>query len=657
MDFLNMISNEFMDVIKKDGNMIVKGMAGSGKTTLLKARIQYLIEEKKVDPKQLLVFVFNKNQVNLIKNTFTDLENVYEVNQYAQQLMKFYYDSKSFALRKVYRDLSVFVQRGVKERLKIDIGTNEASEIYKMFCKVRNQEIDEAKRIALLKKSDYRFDLIQVYDAYTKLKDRKNVMDFEDMIEKITLILNLDKQFRTAIVNQYQYVLMDDVQECSTLVLNFLKLITQDKTVMYLGDEVALMSKRIPKENILSDLAKHLNQDILALTTNYRNNKTIFECANRFYTSKVFVKCENEKTMTPKFKSFLDLNKLYDYALKKVTDDVVQTAFVYRNDAMAIPLVDLFEQQQVPYTYYGSLKTFKNHKLVKELSKIIRLVLDPYNFELFSSIYPIFQLDIPKRVIAEMEVAMNEDSTLDVYKALINSSLKQVMKPKVVALSNQMHHIAKANSINMILFILDKIGYRAYLNKKQDMRNDAYLLAYEVLAQRYEDPNTLLTRIEELDKTQPESNNVVVGSITQLYGEEYDRICVLDCVKTLFPINENSKQERNLFYYAISRAKNDIEFFTAKAQANRRLLVSPFLFELNELLTKGKNNTSDESTPVVTKMIRITNLKKGVVIIHKQFGEGTITKLDGEMLYVKFANEEKIMNSKICIRNKLITLK
>lgn len=651
MDFLNMISNEFMDVIKQDSNMVVKGMAGSGKTTLLKARIQYLIEEKKVDPKQLMVFVFNKNQVKMIKNTFEDLEHVYEVNQYIQQLMKFYYDSKSFAVRKVYRDLSVYVQRGVKERLKINIGANEASEIYKLFCTVRNQEVDEAKRIALLKKSDYRFDLIQVYDAYTKLKDRKNVMDHEDMVEKITLILNLDKQFRTAVMNQYQYVLMDDVQECSTLVFNFLKLITQDKIVMYLGDEVALMSKRIPKENILSDLAKHLNQDILALTTNYRNNKTIFECANRFYTSDKFVVCANKETIKPKFKSFLDLNKLYDYALKKVSEDEIQTAFVYRNDAMAFPLVDLFEQQQVPYTYYGSLKTFKNHKLVKELNKIIRLILDPYNFELFASIYPVFQLEIPKRVIAEMEIAMNEDRDLDVYKALINSSLKQVMKPKVVALSNQMHHIAKANSLNMILFILDKIGYRHYLNKKQDMRNDAYLLAYEVLAQRYEDPMLLLERIETLEKTQPDSVSTVIASITQVYGEEYDRICVLDCVKTLFPINENSKQERNLFYYAISRAKKDIEFFTAKAQANRRLAISPFLFELNELLTK--NTTA--STP--SKMIRITNLKKGVMIVHKQFGEGTIMKLDGEMLYVKFASEEKVMNAKVCIRNKLITLK
>ena len=62
-------------VITDEDNVLVVAGAGSGKTKVIEARIQYLIENKKTDPDNILVLTFNKEACAEVKKRVTKLLN------------------------------------------------------------------------------------------------------------------------------------------------------------------------------------------------------------------------------------------------------------------------------------------------------------------------------------------------------------------------------------------------------------------------------------------------------------------------------------------------------------------------------------------------------------------------------------------------------
>ncbi len=666
---MNILNNEFimLDDLKKkciesDNSYIVQGSAGCGKSSLIVGKAAYLMKEKQVEPKRIMIFTLEKNNVALLKDKLNKLGcdecEVFDIHQYAYKILNFFYTKKQTVLGKVHRDLSVFVQKAIRDLYKVNVRISDAQELLKMINSVRNELIDEKSREKKMRNLDARFDLFEVFKVYEQLKSRKNVLDYEDLLAKATMVLQYDKQYYEVIANQYDYVLVDDVQESNELVYRFLCLLLEGKKqILICGSRMPIYTHRCPKKDILECLQQKYSLTPINLVDNYRNNRTIFESANQFISKKIIQpQCQSDETCELKFKRFADLNKMYDYAIKKVEEDDLSTAFLYRNPAMAIPMIDLLEEKQIKYSYKGNVATFLQDKVVKDLSTLIKLILNPYDVEAFSAIHQFFQLEIPKRVLSEISLMVSEEANLDVYHAILESSYRQASKYKVIALSNSMMQASRLNTLGICIYFLDKMGYREYANDKGILKNESVILAYMTLAQRYEDPKTFLEHLANFECVQDSDDRILLSTIDDAYGIEYDRVCILDCMKTLFPLNAFDEKERRKFYYAITRAKKELEFFTAKKQGVRKLDVSSYLYEIHEARSRDQKNVESDNAST-TKKAKLSSLKRGVIIIHPQFGEGKITKMDNEMMHVSFGDEIKVMNAKLCIKNSLITLK
>ena len=114
------------------------------------------------------------------------------------------------------------------------------------------------------------------------------------------------------------------------------------------------------------------------LEGNWRNNQTINALANEFYyKNEAAMSCSSEETCEVKFKGFAQLERMYEYAMRMVVEDESDIAFLYRDGAMAMPLVELFMQHQVPFHLHGSVKKFLQEPVVKALCNIIELLIDP----------------------------------------------------------------------------------------------------------------------------------------------------------------------------------------------------------------------------------------------------------------------------------------
>src|SRR5699024_9647740 len=64
-----------------------------------------------------------------------------------------------------------------------------------------------------------------------------------------------------------------------------------------------------------------------------------------------------------------------------------ETAVLYRDNDSALPLMDLLERSGAPYRCRQVDSGFFTHRVVRDVTNIIRLAQDPWNGELFLDLY------------------------------------------------------------------------------------------------------------------------------------------------------------------------------------------------------------------------------------------------------------------------------
>jgi DNA helicase-2/ATP-dependent DNA helicase PcrA len=74
-----------------------------------------------------------------------------------------------------------------------------------------------------------------------------------------------------------------------------------------------------------------------------------------------------------------------------------ETAILFRNNDTALPLIDLFERNNIPYNCRSFEDTFFSNRVVTDVLDILRFSYDPRNEALFLRLYYKFGAAIPKK--------------------------------------------------------------------------------------------------------------------------------------------------------------------------------------------------------------------------------------------------------------------
>ena len=77
----------------------------------------------------------------------------------------------------------------------------------------------------------------------------------------------------------------------------------------------------------------------------------------------------------------------YTYLAKVAADCDRQTAVLYRDNECALPLIDLLERNGIDYRIRQMEMTFFSHRIVLDLTRVLRLAIDPYDTEAFLQVY------------------------------------------------------------------------------------------------------------------------------------------------------------------------------------------------------------------------------------------------------------------------------
>ena len=557
--------------------LLINGTTGSGKTFLLLARNAYLMKVEEVEPSAILNIVHDpaiaKRMAKDYRYLYCDDERMpsfVDMHSFAYRIIRFHDKMIQRESCKAYRDMEKVVRRLIKDMFAMELTGVQLRRLMRQISTCRTMMMSE-REIASI--SFEGIDFPAFLKAYDKFKNERNIYDQDDILCECARILMSTPAVLQTFSSRYQYVHIDDAQELSFVAHVIIKLLfSSDCQMMMLADRDQCLDfdKAAYPQALDSFSEAYVQARIEQLEGNWRNNQTINALANEFYyKNETAMSCSSEETCEVKFKGFAQLERMYEYAMRMVVEDESDIAFLYRDGAMAMPLVELFMQHQVPFHLHGSVKKFLQEPVVKDLCNIIELLIDPKDMRAFYEVYEKLGFDISKKVLLEVAQRLRDDEHVDVYQAMMESSYRAAGKKKLAASMENIRTASTLETHTMITFILDKLGYRARLLKANILMNDSNLLALRVIAARYSDPAQFLNRLREMGEFLCEPiSRIQIRSVASARGMEFSRVALLDCLGSTFPkagLQEEELQlERRLFFTGITRAKHQLEFFTSK---------------------------------------------------------------------------------------------
>ena len=643
--------------------LLINGTTGSGKTFLLLARNAYLMKVEEVEPSAILNIVHDpaiaKRMAKDYRYLYCDDERMpsfVDMHSFAYRIIRFHDKMIQRESCKAYRDMEKVVRRLIKDMFAMELTGVQLRRLMRQISTCRTMMMSE-REIASI--SFEGIDFPAFLKAYDKFKNERNIYDQDDILCECARILMSTPAVLQTFSSRYQYVHIDDAQELSFVAHVIIKLLFSSNCQMMMladRDQCLDFDKAAYPQALDSFSEAYVQARIEQLEGNWRNNQTINALANEFYyKNETAMSCSSEETCEVKFKGFAQLERMYEYAMRMVVEDESDIAFLYRDGAMAMPLVELFMQHQVPFHLHGSVKKF-----LQELCNIIELLIDPKDMRAFYEVYEKLGFDISKKVLLEVAQRLRDDEHVDVYQAMMESSYRAAGKKKLAASMENIRTASTLETHTMITFILDKLGYRARLLKANILMNDSNLLALRVIAARYSDPAQFLNRLREMGEFLCEPiSRIQIRSVASARGMEFSRVALLDCLGSTFPkagLQEEELQlERRLFFTGITRAKHQLEFFTSKRCDVTRLEISPFIYELHAP-KEEEAKVAGERPVAQPKKLREGGLRRGMRITHATLGEGRIMKISEGMMQVQFQTESKTLNIHHCIMNELIDL-
>lgn len=233
---------------------------GTGKTSTLIHRVKYLVEEKKVDPSEILVLTFtNKAAFEVVErlrvagiDRATDvwagtfhafgLEFLRKFHQHFTLKPELHIADRLTSMVMLATELPRLglhyylrvedpydwlspVIEGIK-RLKEELVSPEDYRAY--ITKNPTEDIDIQKR---------RRDVATLYEAYEELLTQQQIIDFVDLIAKPALALKADRTPFSELTDKFQYILVDEYQDVTQAMVELLRQLAQKaKSIWVVGD-------------------------------------------------------------------------------------------------------------------------------------------------------------------------------------------------------------------------------------------------------------------------------------------------------------------------------------------------------------------------------------------------------------------------------------
>ena len=678
-------------VVNTDGPMLILAGAGSGKTKVLTTKVAYLIEEKNIDPNNILAITFTNKAAKEMKERIFKLEGnsafyiqISTFHSFGLKTLKENCEllgyEKNFTI--LDSDDSLSIIKKIMKELNIDANKYNPKAIKNVISNNKNEIIDPEK-YSLYVNTDFDEIALEVYRKYEKSLKINNAVDFDDLLILPLKLFNNNPGVLQKYQEKYKYVFIDEYQDTNEPQYILSKMISaKSKNITVVGDaDQAIFTWRGANyKNILNFEKDYKDAKVVLLEENYRSTKTILNAANNVIKNNKVRKEKNLWTQNEEgskityYKAFdeKDESNYVVNEIKKLIEKGVNPkdiCVLYRANAQSRTVEEAFLTSNISYNIVGSY-AFYNRKEIKDLIAYLKLI---YNNKDDVSLLRV--INYPKRGIGNKAI-----ENLAIKSNVLDKSLYEVIDSgKELDFKNMIEEIKKEEShltlTELIDMVLDKSGMKKSLEDEKSIEADIRLEnleEFKSIAKAMEINEGIVSLEELLDKlalvsdvSEQKNDNedkVTLMTMHAVKGLEYDYVFVVGVEEGLFPhsnsleSNDELEEERRLCYVAITRAKKKLYLINARS----RILYgkvssnvpSRFINEISDeyIETIGKKEDSNVFKPKIDKnkmMNEDNDLHPGDMVNHDKYGFGVVVTIDGSIATISFKRDglKKLMKN------------
>ena len=678
-------------VVNTDGPMLILAGAGSGKTKVLTTKVAYLIEEKNIDPNNILAITFTNKAAKEMKERIFKLEGnsafyiqISTFHSFGLKILKENCEllgyEKNFTI--LDSDDSLSIIKKIMKELNIDANKYNPKAIKNVISNNKNEIIDPEK-YSLYVNTDFDEITLEVYRKYEKSLKINNAVDFDDLLILPLKLFNNNPGVLQKYQEKYQYVFIDEYQDTNEPQYILSKMISakyKNITVVGDADQAIFTWRGANYKNILNFEKDYKDAKVVLLEENYRSTKTILNAANNVIKNNKVRKEKNLWTQNEEgskityYKAFdeKDESNYVVNEIKKLIEKGVNPkdiCVLYRANAQSRTVEEAFLTSNISYNIVGSY-AFYNRKEIKDLIAYLKLI---YNNKDDVSLLRV--INYPKRGIGNKAI-----ENLAIKSNVLDKSLYEVIDSgKELDFKNMIEEIKKEEShltlTELIDMVLDKSGMKKSLEDEKSIEADIRLEnleEFKSIAKAMEINEGIVSLEELLDKlalvsdvSEQKNDNedkVTLMTMHAVKGLEYDYVFIVGVEEGLFPhsnsleSNDELEEERRLCYVAITRAKKKLYLINARS----RILYgkvssnvpSRFINEISDeyIETIGKKEDINVFKPKIDKnkmMNEDNDLHPGDMVNHDKYGFGVVVTIDGSIATISFKRDglKKLMKN------------
>ncbi|HGI4017013.1 TPA: DNA helicase PcrA [Streptococcus agalactiae] len=604
-----------------DGPLLIMAGAGSGKTRVLTHRIAYLIDEKYVNPWNILAITFTNKAAREMR------ERAIALNPATQDTLIATFHSMCVRILRREADYIGYnrnftivdpgEQRTLMKRIikQLNLDTKKWNErsILGTISNAKNDLLDE---IAYEKQAGdmYTQVIAKCYKAYQEELRRSEAMDFDDLIMMTLRLFDQNKDVLAYYQQRYQYIHVDEYQDTNHAQYQLVKLLaSRFKNICVVGDaDQSIYGWRgADMQNILDFEKDYPQAKVVLLEENYRSTKKILQAANnvinhnknrrpkKLWTQNdegeqiVYHRANNEQ------EEAVFVASTIDNIIREQGKNFKDFAVLYRTNAQSRTIEEALLKSNIPYTMVGGTK-FYSRKEIRDVIAYLNILANTSDNISFERI-----VNEPKRGVGPGTLEKIRSFAYEQNMSLLDASSNVMMSPlkgkadqAVWDLANLILTLrSKLDSLTVTEItenLLDKTGYLEALQVQNTLESQARIENIEEflsVTKNFDDNPEItvegetgldrlsrflndLALIADTDDSATETAEVTLMTLHAAKGLEFPVVFLIGMEEGVFPLSraiedaDELEEERRLAYVGITRAEQ-ILFLT---NANTRTL-------------------------------------------------------------------------------------
>ncbi len=594
-----------------EGPCLVLAGPGSGKTLTVVNRVQYLIEECKVRPEEILVITFTKFAAKEMKQRLkaqTEGKNLpvtmgtfhgiyYGILKWAyhlgaQNLLS--EEEKCRILRRVLeqRESEIFDEEDFLLSLAAEIGI------------VKNNRLDIETYTAKHCPAETFRAIYREYESQRKMEKK---MDFDDMLVLCCDLFQRRPDVLKLWQSRFRFLLVDEFQDINQVQYDVLRMLAapEDNLFVVGDDDQSIYGFRGADVRLMFQFQKDYprTKNVL-LDVNYRSTSSILRHALRLIGQNTVrfdkdIRTERHRGAPVHIQETLDAEQEGEYVCTEIQKRRMtgvapeQIAVLYRVHTDARALTEQLVKQDIPFFMQETVSNLYQHFIARDLGAYFRLAKGGRDRADFLQV-----MNRPNRYLGRDSLAGDGADYLEEMRKYYED--KDWMQDRIDQWELDLRMIGKMAPYAAIQYIRKKVGYDDFLREYAQKRGQQASVFFEILSELEEAARPFaeleewaehirkyteaLRRQKQRRKT--ESVGVRLLTMHASKGLEFDSVFLIQANEGRIPDpralkEQGTEEERRMFYVAMTRAKESLKISYVKMKNGKEVAPSRFLEELS----------------------------------------------------------------------------